>query len=116
MSVRESFVAHFGEDQAVKVEEASLMHLQPVPWVGEALAMIGLDADRREMNWGSDPFKWHMRNAITHDCLTKYRNEHGITPTTEELQAWCRLHGDLDNFDGDDPDPIMWALMTEGWH
>lgn len=116
MSVRESFVAHFGEAEATRVEEASLMHLELTPLVGEILEPFGLDQDRREMNWGTDPFKWHLRNAITHDCLTKWRDSHHIHASVEELQAWCKLHGDLDNFDGDDPDPVIWALTAEGWH
>lgn len=121
MSVRESFVAHFGEDEATRVEEASLMHLNITPGeIGQFIAAIGLDQDRREMNWGSDPFKWHMRNAITHECLVRpeFRAAHGIHTPANELKLWCQQYGDLNNFDGDDPDPVLWTLddeLTAGW-
>lgn len=122
MSIRESFVSHFGEDEAVRVEEASLMHIKGTfsGGLGQVLETIGLDPDRSEMKWGSDPFKWHLRNAITHECLARpeFRAHHGIHTPTSELKLWSQQYGDLDNFDGDDPDPVLWALdeqLTEGW-
>lgn len=94
MTVRHSFVEHFGEDQATKIEEASLTHMQ------------SSNVAHKEDKWGSDPFQYHLLACIGSDCFTvqKNRDYHGITIPLEELRAWVLEFGDLHAFEGDLPD------------
>ena len=88
MSVRESFVARFGEGQAQAFERAA-------------------DAHRRENGGsrgpGSDPFKTVIAITIGWDCFSNpaYREHHGITAPVDELTDWIRKDCDLGNHDGD---------------
>jgi hypothetical protein len=97
MSVRESFVAHFGEEPALRIEEASLMHITEIASI------------HTKDTWGNDPFQYHFLNAIARECLTRYKDFHGITPDSEEMRLWCVAEGRLHEYEGEFPDYI--ALM-----
>lgn len=90
MSVRDSFVARFGEDQAARFEDAANGH------VGDLLAIqIG---DER----GSDPFKWVLLQVISFQCaeVESYRRHHSITAPWEEVKAWIKSEAKLGQHDG----------------
>lgn len=91
MSIRLSFVQHFGEEDATRIEEASIGHLE--------------DPHKTD-TWGSDPFRYHLMNAIGHECVGRFRQHHGIVATEQAMREWCKLHGDLLSHDGDQPDYI----------
>lgn len=82
MTVREPFVAEFGESVAKAIETAAAEH------------------DRGE-NKGSDPFKWAIAITIGWECLSKYRECHRIDAPSDRLAQWVRDHGDLGSYDGD---------------
>lgn len=86
MTTRESFVEHFGEEQAWRVEQAALEHRNGV-----------------HDNPGSDPFRWAIAITIGYECFTRseFREYHRITVPVEEIKAWICKHGDLRNHDGD---------------
>ena len=83
---RDSFVEHFGEEEAQNVEAAALLHEDTL-------------FDER----GSDPFRWAICICIGFQCmeLDKYRSHHGITTPWKTLKQWIKEHGDLQNHDGD---------------
>ena len=83
-SVRESFVARFGEDQAKAIEDAAEMHKNGV-----------------HDNPGSDYFKWAILIAIGHECLSRFATSHGITVAEEDVRTWALEEGDLGSHDGD---------------
>jgi hypothetical protein len=97
MSVRVSFVQHFGEDDAVRIEEASIQH------INDTSAVHGDD------NWGSDPFRYHLLNCIGHNCLDRFRKYHGIDADAQLIRDWVLAEAGLAYYDGDIPDYI--ALM-----
>lgn len=98
VSVRVSFTQHFGEDDAVRIEEASIQH------INDASDVHGND------NWGSDPFRYHLLNCIGHECLGRFRKYHGINAEAELIRTWVLEEGGLAYYDGDIPDYI--ALMA----
>lgn len=100
MTVRHSFVEHFGEEQAVKVEESALTHMRDV------------SESHKNDKWGDDPFQYHLLTCIAFDCFTKPMNReyHGITVPLDELKAWVLEYGDLYSYAGDIPDYL--ALMV----
>lgn len=98
MTIRTSFVEHFGEENAVKVEEAALMHMAEGPAVPESLQVHAKD------NWGPDPFKYLFLCCIARDCFTRWREWHGIKAEYEDLLAWSLEYADLHNHEGDLPD------------
>lgn len=104
MTVRNSFVDHFGEEQASKVEESALMHLSHV------------SEGHKHDKWGDDPFQYHLLTCIAFDCFTRDKNRkyHGITVPLEELKAWALEYGDLYLYRGDIPDYL--ALMVGAYH
>ena len=87
MSIRESFVEHFGEDQAVAIERAAKEH-------GTEIGAT----DR-----GSDPFKWAICICIGFECMSAegYREYHGITAPWDKIDGWIKLHANLAEHDGD---------------
>lgn len=91
MTVRVSFVARFGEEDATRIEEASLQHLE--------------DPHKTD-SWGSDPFRYHFMNAIGHECVGRYRHHHGIIATERDMKDWCKAEANLLEHDGDMPDYI----------
>ena len=86
MSVRESFVKHFGEEQAKLLECAANEH----------------DSDVHSKR-GSDPFKWAILICIGYQCISKirYRKHHGIKITEKAFKKWCLQYGELASHDGD---------------
>ena len=94
MSVRESFVQHFGEEQATRIEEASLGHQNDDP------------INHANDKWGPDPFKYHLLNCISHQCLDVWAEYHGITVPVAEVKAWVLEYADLYHYEGDIPDYI----------
>jgi hypothetical protein len=86
LSVRESFVARFGEEQAAAIEVAAKEHENGVH-------------DER----GSDPFKWAILICVGYQCMEKddFRAYHGITAPFAEIKAWAKAEGGLDTHDGD---------------
>jgi hypothetical protein len=86
MSTRKSFVEHFGEDQATKIEGAAQEHKNGV-----------------HDKTGSDPFRWAVAICIGFQCLEKesFRAYHGITLPFDDFKTWVIDHGDLANHDGD---------------
>jgi hypothetical protein len=88
MSLREKFVARFGEDNAAAVEAAGRGHAE------ELIRPDGIDQ-------GSDPFRTWVVFCIGFECLTKYRVDHGITADSEDLRRFVREEADLRHHDGD---------------
>jgi hypothetical protein len=99
VTIRVSFVERFGEEDATRIEEASLSHLEE---------------PHREDRWGSDPFKYHFMNCIGHECVGRYRHKHGIVATEQAMKEWCLAHGDLLSHDGDMPDYL--GLMAGAFY
>lgn len=97
MSVRESFVERFGEEQAVALENAGNGHRADL-----------LAGDEH----GPDAFRDAIVIAIGFECFTSdhYRKSHGITVPVADLTAWIREHGDLAHHTG----PIDYLAMLVG--
>ena len=87
MSVRESFVKQFGDEQAKAIEKAAREH--------------GNGVNNR--NLGSDPFKWAILICLGYECVSKdaYREYHGITVPFDQLEKWIIEEADLGSHDGD---------------
>lgn len=87
MSVRDSFVARFGEDEAQRFEAAANQHGN------------GLNYARK----GSDPFKWVVAIVIGYQCaeVEGYRGIHGITSSWDEVKDWIKTDANLASHDGD---------------
>lgn len=101
MNARESFVARFGEAEAATVEAAARSHLSEPH-----------DND----NLGSDEFRYWFLLAIGHECVSRYRNHHGITADVDAMKEWARGEGQLGHHDGDVPDYIaLLAGLYEDW-
>jgi hypothetical protein len=90
-SVRESFVEHFGEDQARAIEAACAEH--------KAESIHSKDDE------GNDPFKYAVLMCIGYGCI-KYGKSHGITVSPADFKSWCLEHGDLASYKGPIPDYI----------
>lgn len=104
MSIRESFVSMFGEDQAVRIEEAALQH------------MNGMGQVHSQDSWGSDPFRYMILGAIGWECVTRFAEFHGITIDPVAFQLWVLDHADLHEHDGDMPDYLsLMAGAYLGW-
>lgn len=87
MSVRSSFVEHFGEVEAASFEAAANEH-------GNGI---------NDVNKGDDPFKWVILIVIGYQCAEKdnYRDHHGIAAPWPKVQAWIKAHAHLDTHNGD---------------
>jgi hypothetical protein len=94
VSIRDSFVERFGEDLAVKIEEASIGHINDDK------------TNHGDDNWGSDPFRYHLMMAIAHECMGRWGKWHGIDVDVVDVMLWTRENADLLSFDGDQPDYI----------
>jgi len=86
MSVRDSFVEHFGEEQTKLVEAAAEAHDNEV-----------------HPNRGTDPFKWVIAICLGFDCLSckEYMESHDIDLNWEDVEQWIKDHGKLGTHDGD---------------
>jgi hypothetical protein len=95
VSIRDAFVARFGEDEAIRIEGAAEGHAN------------GINNERV----GSDPFKWALLICIGYECMSKdsYREHHGIEAPWADLKAWIIEHADLASHDGDCDYLCMWA-------
>lgn len=101
---RASFVARFGEADAIAIESAAERHI-----VFDSPIHLG---DNR----GTDPFRYLMLTAIAFECVGRFRDDHGITATEEALREWALAEGDLGGHDGDVPDYMcLIAGMYEPW-
>jgi len=85
-SIRNSFVDHFGEEQARAIERAAISHENGIH-------------DRR----GSDPFRWAICICLGYKCMENeaYRQEHEVTIPWSDLDSWIIEHGNLTEHDGD---------------
>lgn len=99
MSVRASFVARFGEADAAAIETASAGHC---------------DSIHKKDNHGSDPFKYAFLNCIAHECVGRYRKDHGINATQGDMRDWALAEGDLGSHDGDIPDYLAMLAGAYG--
>ena len=86
MSIRESYVEHFGESEAVLLEMAAEVHKN------------GVHDDK-----GSDAFKWVVAICIGYQCVEKeeYREWHKIGVEFEVFRQWVKEFGELGSHDGD---------------
>ena len=86
-SIRESFVEHFCEEEATKLEIAALGHANGV----------------NSQNKGSDSFKWVVLICLGYQCveLEGYREYHKITTDWDDFKKWVKQHANLDKHDGD---------------
>lgn len=82
--IRPSFVARFGEADAVAIEAAAEKHKNGV-----------------HDNPGSDPFRWAIVICIGYDCMSRFREDHGIHAPWDQIQAWIKGEADLASHDGD---------------
>lgn len=85
-TIRDEFVARFGESNAAAIEAAAESHKNGIH-------------DRP----GSDPFRWALVIAIGYQCMEEpnYREHHGITAPWSRLRPWIKQHGNLKEHDGD---------------
>ena len=83
---RESFVEHFGEDEASCIEGAAMFHMNGIH-------------DKP----GSDHFRWAICICIGIECFSSEhgRSHHGIMASVLEIEQWIKDHGDLSSHDGD---------------
>ena len=93
-SVREKFVAMFGEEQASAVERAANYHDN-----GVNSSRSGEDEGS---NRGTDPFKWALLICIGYECMEKprYREYHGIAAQWDDIKSWIKREAELDTHDG----------------
>lgn len=87
MSIRDKFVAVFGEDEAQRIEASACEHANGI----------------NDANRGSDPFKWAILICIGYECFTKdsYRTYHKFHHPADTLKVWIIEHADLGTHDGD---------------
>lgn len=100
MSVRERFVADFGEDQAAAIERAAEEHKNGI-----------------HDNPGSDYFRWALVICVGYDCMKKdpFRQHHGITVPWETLRPWIKEHGQFAEHDGD-TDYLSLMIGVYNWY
>lgn len=104
-TIRQSFVDRFGEEDAQKIEDAGNAHL------GADVGSIH-DGDDR----GSSEFRYLFLTAIGYECVSRFREDHGIEATTEDMREWALEHGQLGEHDGDVPDYLaVLAGAYQGW-
>lgn len=102
---RDSFVARFGEADAARIEAAAEGHLS---WGGHG---AHANDDR-----GDDPFRYWFLAAIAWECVSRYRKDHGIEATTEDMRDWALTEGDLGSFNGTPPDYLaLFVGAYDGW-
>jgi len=83
--IRNTFVKKFGESQAIKIEYAAMSHKNGI----------------NDRNYGKDRFKWALLICIGYECISKYRDYHGITIPYKKLKKWIVDNARLDLHDGD---------------
>jgi hypothetical protein len=88
MSVRDSFVKHFGQHNAICVENCAHEHRNGI----------------NNQNTGSDPFKHALLLVIGYQCIEKYAVYHKFDMSKISrfrFERWCVEHAHLDTHDGD---------------
>lgn len=111
--VRESFVARFGEEEAVKIEDAAQSH-----YASDAAASLDMlfPSPHGNDNFGSSPFRYWFLLAIGSECVTRFSGDHGIAVAEQELRDWALHDGKLGEHDGDVPDYLGLIVGAyEGW-
>lgn len=98
MSIRAAFVEAFTEADAAAIEQAAREHRNGV-----------------HDEPGSDPFKWAITICVGHECLTRFREHHGITADADDVKAWVYEHGDLASHDGDIDYLCAFLGGYDGW-
>lgn len=100
MSLRDQFVAEFGEPAAVALEKACDGHM------AEAGSLHAND-DR-----GSEPFRYVLLACIGYQCLVieRFRQHHDIRPSKESLQSWIVENAKLEEHVGDLPDYLAMVV------
>ena len=89
MSVREHFVATFGESAAAAIEKAGFGHRDK------------RDDSLKDRGLGSDPFKCALVFVIGYGCVSRFAEDHGISIEPAAFKSWVREHGELASHDGD---------------
>jgi len=111
--IRQSFVARFGEGEAHRIEDAAQSHYA---YDEATLLESGVPSPHGGDDFGSSPFRYWFLYAIGHECVSRFRLDHGIVATEDELREWALAEGELVEHDGDIPDYI--AVMGgryDGW-
>ncbi len=103
MSARDSFVARFGEENAAAVESAARGH-----WDGDVGGV------HHDDDFGSEPFRYWFLLAIGFECVTRFREDHGIQAAVEDMQDWAKFDGNLAAHDGAIPDYL--AMMIGAYN
>jgi len=108
-TARETFVARFGEANAVAIEAAVTKH--------RAFDSDVLDIHAND-DRGARPFQYDFLYAISRECVTRFASAHGITAEESDMRKWaCDPDaGDLARFEGSVPDYL--ALICgayDGW-
>lgn len=81
MTLREQFVADFGEADACRIEEAAQSHR-----CGSPIFV--------EKGVGSDGFRWALLICVGSECLTRFREYHKIEVLWEQLEPWLTVRAE----------------------
>ena len=73
-SLRESFVSRFGEKDAERIVAAARKHREKFP---------------SPTPIGDDEFRWAFLIAVGFECVSKYRDDHGIEASEKNLREWA---------------------------
>ena len=82
MSIRESFVAKFGENEARLIELAAGQHKRPT-------------------KLGSDPFRTAIVICISYECISRFGEYHMFAAPKEEVEKWIQEEAHLEEHNGD---------------
>ena len=85
-STKESFIAHFGAEEAERIMCAAEEH------------MNGAHDES-----GSDVFRWAICICLGYECMSNetYRKYHGIITPWKDIKEWIKTYGNLEAHDGD---------------
>jgi hypothetical protein len=84
VTVRDSFIEHFGAKNASAIESAAIQHNHET-----------------HKNPGNDTFQWSICMVLSYQCVEQFAADHEIGISNEDFLQWVRDHADLDNYDGD---------------
>lgn len=97
MTLRESFVEKFGEEDAKRAEAAAMDHK----------SFRNFDEAK---GYGSNKFRWCVLMVISFECAGEYRDHHGFEVVSEDtLKTWMVEH--VEEFNAHDGDIDFLALM-----
>lgn len=88
MTTREKFVKQFGEEDTSRIEEAANTHRtkdRDNVWhrIGSMLA-------GEQLTVAPDQFLLDLSTCISWECLSRFRDDHGIAAGEEEIRQWCK--------------------------